>query len=171
MSLLLNGAKTATIAGTEMQVIEIYTGESYTLPFAFTTSAGVPINCTGWTLATTAKFYVASTVTYGTGSTTDNVVLGNLTLNAPQPSTGAGTYSANLTAAFTTAATGIGYIYIPADLTGGTGTPNATPVVAMANDSANTNLIIVTLAVTRTDTVSSLVDVNREPIGLLVRYQ
>jgi hypothetical protein len=171
MSLLLNGAKTATIAGTEMQVIEIYTGESYTLPFAFTTSAGVPINCTGWTLATTAKFYVASTVTYGGGSSTDTVVLGNLTLNAPQPTTGVGTYSANLTSAFTTIASGIGYIYIPADLTGGTGAPNATPVIAMANDSANTTLVIVTLAVTRTDTVSSKVDVNKEPIGLLVRYQ
>ena len=167
MSLLLNGAKTATIAGTEMQVIEIYTGESYTLPFAFTTSAGTPINCTGWTLATAAKFYVASTVAYSG----DTVVLGNLALNAPQPSTGVGTYSANLTAAFTTEATGEGYIYLPANLTGGTGAPNATPVIALANDSANTTLIIVTLAVTRTDTVSSLVDVNREPIGLLVRYQ
>ena len=171
MSLLLNGAKTATIAGTEMQVIEIYTGESYTLPFAFTTSAGVAINCTGWTLATTAKFYVASTVTYGTGTTSDTIVLGNLTLDTPQPSTGVGTYSANLTAAFTSVATGEGYIYLPANLTGGTGTPNATPVISLANDSANSTLIIVSLAVTRTDTVSSKVDVNREPIGLLVRYQ
>ena len=34
MSLLLNGSKTVTIAGTEMQCIEIYTGESYTLPLA-----------------------------------------------------------------------------------------------------------------------------------------
>ena len=171
MSLLLNGAKTATIAGTEMQVIEIYTGEAYTLPFAFTDTGGTPINCTGWTLTTSAKFYVASTVTYGSGSTADTVVLGNLTQNAPQPSTGAGTYSANLTSAFTTAGSGIGYIYLPANLTGGTGAPNATPVIELANDSANTSLIIVTLAVTRTDTLSSKVDTNKEPIGLLVRYQ
>jgi hypothetical protein len=150
-----------------MQVIEIYTGESYTLPFAFTTSAGVPINCTGWTLATTAKFYVASTVTYGGGSSTDTVVLGNLTLNVTQPNVAA--YS-TMTAAFTTEATGVGYIYLPTTLTGGTGSP-PTPIISLANDSANTTLIIVTLAVTRTDPVSSKVDVNKEPIGLLVRYQ
>lgn len=167
MSLLLNGAKTATIAGTEMQVIEIYTGEAYTLPFAFTDIGGTPIDCTGWTLDTSAKFYNVSTVTYAG----DIVTLGNLTLDAPQPSTGAGTYSANLVSAFTTIISGIGYIYLPANLTGGTGAPNATPVVTLSNDSANTCLIIVTLAVTRTDTLSSKVDTNKEPIGLLVRYQ
>ena len=171
MSLLLNGAKTATIAGTEMQVIEIYTGESYTLPFAFTNSGGTPLNCTGWTLGTTAKFYTVATVAYGTGSSVDTIELGNLTLNSPQPTTGAGTYSANLTSAFTSISTGIGYIYIPADISGGTGTPNATPVIALSNTSANSTLVVVTLAVTRTDSVSSKVDVNREPIGLIVRYQ
>ena len=64
MSLLLNGSKTITIAGTEMQCIEIYTGEAYTFPFTFTDSVGDPIDCTGWTLGTTAKFYVADNVTY-----------------------------------------------------------------------------------------------------------
>ena len=56
MSLLLNGSKTITIAGTEMQCIEIYTGEAYTFPFAFTDSVGDPINCTGWTLGTGVKY-------------------------------------------------------------------------------------------------------------------
>ena len=171
MSLLLNGAKTATIAGTQMQVIEIYTGESYTLPFAFTDSTGTAINCTTWTLGTSAKFYTVATVAYGTGSSVDTIELGNLTLNSPQPTTGAGTYSANLTSAFTDDTTGIGYIYIPADISGGSGTPNATPVIALSNTSANSTLVVVTLAVTRTDSVSSKVDVNREPIGLIVRYQ
>jgi len=169
MSLLLNGAKTITIAGTEMSCIEIYTGESYTLPFTFTDSGGNAINCTGWTLGTSAKFYTAN-IDYST-LVTDVVTVGNLTLNSPQPSTGAGTYSANLTAVFTTAASGIGYIYIPADLTGGTGSPNATPIIALANSGANSTLVIVTMSVTRTDVLSGLVDVNREPIGMIVRYQ
>jgi hypothetical protein len=169
MSLLLNGSKTITIAGTEMQCIEIYTGEAYTFPFTFTDSVGDPINCTSWTLGTTAKFYVADTITYNITNT--NIDIGNLTLNSPQPSTGAGTYSANLTAVFTTAASGIGYLYIPSNLTGGTGSPNATPIISLANSAANTNIVVVTMSVTRTDALSSKSDISREPIGIIVRYQ
>jgi len=169
MSLLLNGAKTITIAGTEMSCIEIYTGEAYTFPFQFTDSVGDPINCTSWTLGTSAKFYVADSITYNINGT--DISIGNLTLNNPQPSTGSGTYSANLTAAFTTASSGIGYIYIPADLTGGSGSPNPTPIVSLANSSANTNIVVVTMTVTRTDALSSKVSVNKEPIGMIVRYQ
>jgi hypothetical protein len=170
MSLLLNGAKTLTIAGTPMSCIEIYTGESYTFPFQFTDSIGDPIDCTGWTLGTSAKYYVADTVGYNV-LTPNIVTVGNLTLSSPQPSTGAGTYSANLTAVFTTASTGTGYLYIPTDLTGGTGTPNATPVINLANSSANTNIVVVTMSVTRTDTLSGKSDVSKEPIGIIVRYQ
>lgn len=168
MSLLLNGAKTVTIAGTEMSCIEIYTGESYTLPFTFTDSTGNAINCTGWTLDTAAKFYTVDNITY---TSADEINVGNLTLNSPQPSTGAGTYSANLTAVFTTAASGIGYIYIPANLSGGTGSPNPTPVITLANNAANSTLVVVTLGVSRTDALSSKTDYNREPIGMIVRYQ
>lgn len=168
MSLLLNGSKTMTIAGTEMQCIEIYTGESYTLPFTFTYANSTPINCNGWSLTTGAKFYNVDTVTY---PTVDTVDLGNLSLLDPQPSTGAGTYSANLTAVFTTAASGIGYLYIPANLTGGTGSPNATPTINLANSGANSTLVIVTMGVSRTDGLSSKVNFNKEPIGIIVRYQ
>ena len=170
MRLLLNGSKTITIAGTEMQCIEIYTGESYTFPIAFTDSIGDPIDCTGWTLGIGAKFYISDTVTY---SATDDttVTLGNLSLTSPQPSTGGGTYSANLAAAVTTIGSGLGYIFVPSNITGGTGSPNATPVLTLANSSTNTNLIILTLTVTRTDVLSSLVDISREPIGMIVRYQ
>lgn len=169
MSLLLNGSKTITIAGTVMQCIEIYTGESYTFPFSFTDSVGDPVNTTGWTLGTTAKFYTADTVVYLPGNT--EITIGNLTLTSPQPSTGAGTYSANLTSVFTTPATGIGYLYVPATLTGGTGSPNPTPVISLANTTANTHIVVVTMSVTRTDPLSSLVNVSREPIGIIVRYQ
>jgi hypothetical protein len=166
MSLLLNGAKTITIAGTEMSCIEIYTGEAYTFPFQFTDSVGNAINTTGWTLATTAKYYVADTVTYNITDT--QITIGNLTLTSPQPTANA--YSA-LTAVFTTPATGTGYLYIPATLTGGTGSPNPTPTISLANSAANTNIVVVTLAVTRTDGLSGLASISREPIGMIVRYQ
>jgi hypothetical protein len=169
MSLLLNGSKTITIAGTEMQCIEIYTGEAYTFPFSFTDSVGNPINTTSWTLGTSAKFYVADNVTYSTATSTVNI--GNLSLDTPQPSIGVGTYSANLNAAFTTPATGIGYLYIPANLTGGTGSPNPTPTISLANSAANTNIVVVTMSITRTDALSSQSDISREPIGIIVRYQ
>jgi hypothetical protein len=168
MSLLLNGAKTITIAGTEMQCIEIYTGEAYTFPFQFTDSVGNAINTTSWTLGTSAKFYVADTVTYSTANPTE-INIGNLSLTSPQPTANA--YSANLTAVFTTPATGIGYLYIPATLTGGTGSPNPTPIVSLANSAANTNIVVVTMSVTRTDALSSLPSISREPIGMIVRYQ
>ena len=157
-----------TIAGTPIQCLEIYTGESYTLPFSFLDSTGNAINCNGWTLSTAAKFYTVDTVSYPDENT---VTLGNLTLDTTQPSTGAGTYSANLTAAFTSASTGVGYMYIPSNLSGGTGSPNATPTLTLANTTANSVLVIVTLSVSRTDALSGLVDYNREPIGFIVRYQ
>ena len=168
MSLLLNGSRTMTIAGTPIQCLEIYTGESYTLPFSFLDNTGNAIDCTGWTLSTAAKFYTVDTVAY---PDENSVTLGNLTLNSPQPSTGGGTYSANLTAAFTTANTGVGYMYIPTNLSGGTGSPNPTPTLSLANSSANSVLVILTLGVQRTDALSTKVDYNREPIGFIVRYQ
>lgn len=166
MSLLLNGSKTMTIAGTEMQCIEIYTGESYTLPIAFTYANSSPINCTGWTLTTSAKFYNVDNITYNT----DTVDLGNLTLLSPQPNTGGGTYSANLTAAFTTPASGLGYLYIPADLTGNVSGDN-TPIISLANNAANSTIVVITLGVSRTDALSTRTDFNKEPIGVVVRYQ
>ena len=169
-SLLLNGSRTITIAGTPIQCLEIYTGESYTIPFNFLDSAGSPLNCTGWTLTTTAKFYVADTIEYPANAPT-TIDIGNLTLDSPQPSTGGGTYSANLTAAFTSAGTGVGYLYIPSNLTGGTGSPNPTPTIMLENTTADSTLVVVTLAVQRTDIISSLVDLSKEPIGFIVRYQ
>jgi hypothetical protein len=166
MSLLLNGAKTITIAGTEMSCIEIYTGEAYTFPFQFTDSVGNAINTTGWTLGTTAKFYVADTVAYNITNT--EITIGNLSLTSPQPTPSA--YSA-LTAVFTTPLTGTGYLYIPATLTGGTGSPNPTPIISLANSAANTNIVVVTMSVTRTDALSGLASISREPIGMIVRYQ
>jgi hypothetical protein len=161
MSLLLNGSKTITIAGTEMQCIEIYTGEAYTFPFQFTDSVGNAINTTTWTLGTGVKYYVADNVAYSTINTSV-IDIGNLTLSG-------NTYTGgNLTAAFTTPATGTGYLYIPADLTGATG---GGPVITLANSGANTNIAVVTLTVSRTDALSTRVSISKEPIGMIVRYQ
>ena len=161
MSLLLNGAKTITIAGTEMQCIEIYTGESYTLPLSFTYANTAPINCTGWTLSTAVKYYTVDTVTYPT-NITYQVILGNLTpLNNIYTGTG-------LTATFTTAASGLGYLYIPTDIANGS---NGSPSISFTNTSANSTIAVITLGVARTDTLSSKSDYNREPLGIIVRYQ
>lgn len=173
MSLLLNGAKTVTIAGTEMQCIEIYTGESYTLPITFTDSSGNPVNCTvpnNWALQTSAKFYTATDITYVSDSA---IVMGNLNYDNPQPGNGAGTYQVQLNAAFTNAAAGTAYLFIPASLTGnvfGEGTPVLQPPAV--NTSANSCVVVVTLTISRQSSANAAyTDVNKEPIGMIVRYQ
>jgi len=166
MSLLLNGAKTATIAGTELQCIEIYTGESYTLPIAFTDSVGTPVDISTWTLTPTAKWYTCNI----TGDTANNITvteidITDLTLIAPQPSAPAG-----LTAAKISGGTGgLAYLFVPTTLSGGTGSPNPSPVVSL-NDTTSL-LVIITLTVSRTDPTSGSTDINREPIGIIIRYQ
>jgi hypothetical protein len=156
MSLLLNGAKTATIAGTQLQMVEIYTGESYTFPLTFKNSAGTAINITGWTLATTAKYYTAN-ITYPSGnSTIEDITLAGLTLiTAPSPAT--------FTTGITSGTAGTAWMYIPATANGG---------VTIGLDTSPSTICIVTLTITRpssfaTGTVS---DINKEPIGLIIRY-
>lgn len=166
MSLLLNGSKTLTIAGTEMSCVEIYTGEAYTFPLQFTDSVGNALNCTGWTLATTAKFYTADNITYP--STNTPIIIGNLTLDSPQPN--ANGYS-SLSAVFTNSSTGTGYLYIPDDITGNTTAVPPTPTVSLANSAANSTIVVVTIEVSRTNALSSQTDINKEPIGFIVRYQ
>ncbi len=160
MSLLLNGAKTATIAGTQMQCIEIYAGESYTLPFTFTDSFGDPVNCTGWTLDTTAKWYKCSVAYPGGNAAIEEIILSNITLVSPQP-----TVPVTLTSSFSAPSIGTGYIYLPTTLSGET----AETTVELTD--ITTLLCIVSMSVIRTDTVSGYQDINREPIGILIRYQ
>lgn len=165
MSLLLNGAKTMTFAGTEMQCLEIYTGEAYTFPLTFTDSNGNPVNCNGWTLSAAAKFYTVDNIEYPINAS-DQVVLGNINLNNTQPNSNAYT----LVTAFTNANAGTGYLYLGNNITGtaNVGIPN----VALANSAANSTLVIVTLNVSRTSNSNvSLTDINREPLGFVVRYQ
>lgn len=161
MSLLLNGQKTLTLAGTVMSCIELYTGEAYTLPFSITDSVGNPVNCTGWSIVPSAKFYTVSDITYN--STNTEVIVGNLTLVSPQPNPSG--YS-TLASAFTTPASGVGYVYVPATLTG-----SPTLTVGLANSAANSSLAILTLTITRTDPLSGQTNISREPIGIIVRYQ
>jgi len=165
MSLLLNGSKTMTIAGTEMQCLEIYTGEAYTLPISFTDANGNPANAlvpNAWTLSATANFYTISNVTY---PTPDTVVLGNLTAISPQPN--AANYT--LQTAFTNANIGTAYLYVGNNITN---SGNATPNVTLANNTSNSILCLVTLTVTReSDANASLDNINREPLGFIVRYQ
>jgi len=169
MSLLLNGAKTITIAGTEMQCLEIYTGEAYTLPLNFTDSTGNAANAASpnnWVLSTNAKFYTVDNIEYNFLNDPDRINLGNINLNTTQPNANAYTVIAN----WSNINAGQGYLYIGNNITGtaNTGIPN----VALANNAANSTLVIVTLTVSRESTAnSSLTNINREPIGFIVRYQ
>lgn len=163
MSLLLNGAKTMTIAGTEMQCLEIYTGEAYTFPINFVDANGNAANANGWTLAANAKFYTVDNVTY---SGADAVDLGNLNLNVTQPN--AANYT--LQTAFTNADIGTAYLYVGNNITNNPA--NGVPNVALANSAANSTLVIVTLTVSKASNANaSLTDINREPLGFIVRYQ
>ncbi len=165
MSLLLNGAKTMTIAGTEMQCLEIYTGESYTLPINFTDGNGNPANAlqpNAWALTSTANFYTVSTVTYTSANTVD---LGNLT-QLPSPNANAYTIVSN----WSNAAGGVAYLYIGNNITN-TGNTNI-PQITLANNAANSVLVLVTLKISKQSSANaSLADINREPIGFIVRYQ
>jgi hypothetical protein len=169
MSLLLNGAKTMTIAGTEMQCLEIYTGEAYTLPISFTDTSGNAANAlypNAWTLSANAKYYTVDNVLYS--STTDVVQLGNITLLDPQPS--ANNYT--LVSAWSNAQAGQAYLYIGNNITGNGVGNTATPTIALANSAANSTLVIVTLTVTRESEANAALDnINREPLGFIVRYQ
>ena len=171
MSLLLSGAKTITFAGTEMQCLEIYTGEAYTINLNFTDSAGSAVDISAWTLGTEAGFYSVDTVVYN--DDLGQIDLGNITLSPdPQPSTGAGTYTADLAVSIVSGPAGTAYLYIPSTLTGGTGSPIATPTVPLTNGKSDPSiLVIVTLLIDRTDAVSSLTNKTREPLGFIVRYQ
>jgi hypothetical protein len=166
MSLLLNGSKTMTIAGTEMQCLEIYTGEAYTLPIAFVDSVGNAINCTlpaNWTINASAKFYTVDNVSY---PTPDTVELGNLNLNNTQPNSANYTLVAN----FTNRAAGTAYLYIGNNITNNPG--NNVPTVNLANSGANSTLVIVTVDVTSVwNANASFNDINKEPLGFIVRYQ
>jgi hypothetical protein len=162
VSLLLNGAKTMTIAGTEMQCLEIYTGEAYTMPLVFTDNTGNTINTTGWTLTPSAKFYNVDNVTYVDAN---DVVLGNINLNVTQPSNTAYT----LQAAWTNTSVGTGYLYVGNNITN---SGNSTPNVTLANNAANSTLVLVTLEISKQSAANaSLTDISREPLGFIVRYQ
>lgn len=160
MSLLLNGQKTLTLAGTVMSCIEVYTGEAYTLPFTITDNVGNPVNCSGWTISPSAKFYTVSDIVY---TTSNEIVVGDLTLTNPQPNPSG--YN-TLVAQFSNAPQGVGFIYIPSTLTG-----SPTLNVPLANNAQNSTLAILTLTITRTDSLSTRQNISREPIGIIIRYQ
>lgn len=154
-----------TIAGTEMQVLEIYTGEAYTFPISFTDANGNPANAlvpNAWALNVSANFYNVNNVTYVSNA---NVDLGNLT-QLPSPNANAYTLVAN----WSNAQTGQAYLYVGNNITN-TGNTNI-PQVTLANSAANSTMVLVTLQISKQSASnSSLADINREPLGFIVRYQ
>lgn len=162
MSLLLSGAKTITFAGTEMQCLEIYTGEAYTINLNFTDSGGSPVDISTWTLAPSVTYYSVDTVTYN--DELGQIDLGNISLDSPQ-----GTDPTGLATAIVSGVGGTAYLYVPNDLTDGT---NDRPSVPLVNGKADPSVLaIITINIQRTDGVSGLTNESKEPLGFIVRYQ
>ena len=164
MSLLLSGAKTIVFAGTEMQCLEIYTGESYSIGLNFTDATGSAIDISTYTLTASAKYYDVDTVVYN--DALGQIDLGNITPQTPQ-----GTAPA-ITITTVDSAGGIASMFIPTDLTGNVG-GSGTPVVPLTNGKGDPSVLaIVTIDVARPDTaVITNTNLSREPIGFIVRYQ
>ena len=157
MSLLLTGSKTLTIAGTEMQCIEVYTGESYTIPFNFTTSTGTAINITGWTFTTTVKWYNVVVTYPASQAQVQEIELSSIALISPQPTPNPPT---GMVASIVSGAAGTGYLYIPSGINGGQTIPLT---------STTSLLAIISLSVSRTSAYATT-DLNIEPIGMIIRY-
>jgi hypothetical protein len=162
MSLLLSGAKTITFAGTEMQCLEIYTGEAYTIGLNFTDTTGTPIDITSYTLTPTVTYYSVDTVTYN--DALGQIDLGNITLDTPQ-----GTDPTTLAVTKVSAVGGTAVLYVPNDLTDGL---NDRPTVPLVNGKSDPSVLaIITITITRPNAESSANDISKEPIGFIVRYQ
>lgn len=155
-----------TIAGTTMQCLEIYTGEAYTFPINFTDANGIPANAAtpnNWALQANANFYTVDTVTYD--STNTEVILGNITAISPQPASGNYTLVTN----WSNRNIGQAYLYVGNNITN---SGNNTPTVTLANNTSNSVLCIVTLTIAKqSSSNATLADINREPLGFIVRYQ
>ena len=162
MSLLLSGAKTITFAGTEMQCLEIYTGEAYTINLNFTDSGGSAVDISTWTLGASVTYYSVETVTYN--DDLGQINLGNITLDSPQ-----GTDPTGLAVSIVSGPAGTAYLYVPNDLTDGASNRPTVPLVNGKSDPSV--LAIVTINIQRTDAVSSLTNESKEPLGFIVRYQ
>ena len=144
------------MAGTLLQCIELYQGEKYTFPLEFKDSTGAAVDISDWTLSTSAKWYTANITYPPNNNTVEDITLSNLTALPVQPSQPAG-----LTAAITNASLGLAYLYVPSTIDGG-------ETIGL---DANPSLIcIVTLNVSRYDTISSQTDLNKEPLGFIIRY-
>jgi hypothetical protein len=164
MSLLLSGAKTIVFAGTEMQCLEIYTGEAYSIGLNFTDTASNPIDITSYNLTAGVKYYDVDTVVYN--DALGQIDLGNITLQSPQ-----GT-PPTVTITKTDQVGGIASMFIPTDLTGNVG-GSGTPVVPLTNGKGDPSvLVIVSIDISRPDTaLPSNTNLSKEPIGFIVRYQ
>lgn len=162
MSLLLSGAKTITFAGTEMQCLEIYTGEAYTIGLNFTDAGGTPIDISAWTLTTDVKYYSVDTVTYD--DDLGQINLGNITLDSPQ-----GTQPTGLVTNIVSGVGGTAYLFVPNDLTDGASNRPSVPLVNGKSDPSV--LAIITIEIERVDGVSGLNNITKEPLGFIVRYQ
>ncbi len=162
MSLLLSGAKTITFAGTEMQCLEIYTGEAYTIGLNFTDAGGIPVDISTWNISPSVAYYSVDTVTYD--DDLGQINLGNIVANNPQ-----GTQPTGLVTNIVSGVGGTAYLFVPSDLTDGV---SGRPTVELENGKSDPSVLaIITIEIERQDGVSGLDNITKEPLGFIVRYQ
>lgn len=198
MPLILNGSGKIQLAGNKIAYIEIYQKEAYTIPIYIKDKNLIPIDCTGWDLSVTAKWYKAN-VSYAVESPRAvnpeevdvpvhypdrpgplrpvSIEVESLEYIFPQP-----TVPEELVVQFTRPEIGEGFIYIPENIS--SKTEATTPKLEdhkgwIGLTDRNTReliinpvlLVVITTTIERTSNLSGLQDINREPLGVIIRYQ
>lgn len=201
MPLILNGSGKIHLGANKIAYIEIYQKEAYTIPIFIKDRNLTPIDCTDpdlWKLSVTAKWYKAN-VSYAVESPRAvnpeeadvsvhyperpgalkpiSIEVEALEYVFPQPKV-----PEELIVEFTNPEFGEGFIYIPENIS--SRTEATTPKLEDhkgwigLNDRNSKELIInpvllvvVTTTIERTNKLSGLKDINREPLGIIIRYQ
>lgn len=147
-----NTPRAMTVAGTEIQYLEIYTRENYLFPVQFRQGV-TPINANGWTTSVSTTYYTGDYTGTDPSSTQTSVTMTNLVKLDPQPNTAP--WIGNIFAA-ANANAGQFTLRVPAEITPADYVfqPEDNPVL----------LAVLSLNVTREDAT-----VSREPIGFVIR--
>lgn len=145
-----NTPRAMTVAGTEIQYLEIYTDEKYIFPIQFRTGL-TPVNANGWTTSVTTTYYTGDYSGSDPSSTQTDVTMTNLVKLDPQPTT-----PVDLSFAAANLANGTFTLSVPTSIT---------PADYVFTTEDNPVLLcVVGLNVTRPDTT-----ISREPIGFVIR--
>lgn len=205
MPLILLGSGQVQLASNKISYIEMYQNEAYTFPILIKDRNLSSIDCTGWDLSISAKWYRARIsydsesprsinpegakipVHYPEQKGPDNPIfieVEDLEFIFPQPN-----IPEQLIVRWTDPENGEGFLYVPKEISSRTEatTPKlenykgwigvgsccdrstaSTPKELIINPVL---LVVVTITITRTNELSGLLDITREPFGIIIRYQ